>query len=198
MATLPAPPPPPVCMVPGLVKPQLQARISISSACSLSVDSPSTPSILNIPTQGDLIRQRDFISTVQIDGIPEQLSIYAVSAVAIDFMVPPSSTQSRSGEIREGDTMMLSYSPVTFSAQGNEDAIKAVFDTFKKVTEGNPLRGSITISIVNPADNYNVIHTFELQELTLLNYSPGISADVDHPGTLSFEFTVLPNRIELK
>jgi len=155
--------------------------------------------VLNIPTQGDLIRQRDFITSVQIDGIPEQLSIYAVSAGTIGFMVPPDSfTQSRSGEIREGDTMMLSYSPVTFSAQGNKDAINAVFETFKKVAEGDPLRGSITISIVNPADNYNVIHTFELQELTLLNYSPGISSDVNHPSTLSFEFTVLPNRIELK
>ena len=57
-------------------------------------------------------------------------------------------------------------------------------------------RGSIAVDIVNPRQTYGVIWSFELTELTLLRSSPGIEANVEHPDTLRFTFTVSPSYVK--
>jgi len=48
-----------------------------------------------------------------------------------------------------------------------------------------------------PKETYQTIATFELQELTLLRYSPGLVANVEHPSTLRFSFTVSPGYVKI-
>jgi len=56
---------------------------------------------------------------------------------------------------------------------------------------------SFQVRQLDKGDRYATIASFELQELTLLRYSPGLVANVEHPETLKFTFTVSPGYVKI-
>jgi hypothetical protein len=149
-----------------------------------------------------LIPQSAFQVTHNLEGMPGELRVHSVSDISVNF--PPtsaSSTTTRSGaenhQIR--DPGKGQFPPVTLSCHGNKQDTKAVWDAFDKCGKGNPLRGAVTITILNPKDEYKPILEVHLHDNTLLSYQPISSGiDVDNPDTLSFEFTVSSDRMEFK
>ena len=148
-----------------------------------------------------LVSQKSFTCEYNIEGLPGDLKVHAVSEIVVTFEgTPASSTKSRSGaehhQIRAPGE--AKFDPVTISVHGNKDQTKAIFDCFDKCGKGNPLRGSFTVKITNPKDNYSDILEATLHDITLLSYSPFGSVDVDSPDTMSTTFTLSPDRIEFK
>jgi hypothetical protein len=148
-----------------------------------------------------LVPESAFLVNHSVDGLPKELRVHSVSEISVSWPpTPASSTQSRSGAENHAifDPGKAQYPPVTFSCHGNKDDTKAVWDTFDKCGKGNPLRGAITVQVVNPKKEYSVILECHLHDITLLSYQPIPSANVDAPDTLTFEFTVTPDRMEFK
>jgi hypothetical protein len=148
-----------------------------------------------------LIPMSAFTLTHNLEGMPANLQCHAISDICVRWPgTPASSTKSRSGsenhQIR--DPGKAEFEPVTLSCHGNKDDTKAVWDAFDKCGKGNPLRGAVTITIVNPKDNYSSILECHLHDNTLLSYSPISAIDVDNPDTLTYEFTLSPDRMEFK
>jgi hypothetical protein len=142
-----------------------------------------------------------FEVTHTLEGMPAELRVHAISDIVCTWPgTPSSSTKDRSGsenhQIR--DPGKAEFQPVTVSCHGNKDDTKSVWECFKKCGAGNPLRGVLTVKIVNPKDEYKPILECHLHENTLLSYSPISAVDVDHPDTLTFEFCLSPNRVEFK
>lgn len=147
-----------------------------------------------------LLPESAFLVTHSVDGLPE-VKIHSVSEIVARWEgTAVSSTKSRSGKENHQtrDPGKAEFPPVTFSCHGNKDETKKVWDTFDKCGKGNPLRGAITVQVTNPKDNYSVVLQCHLHDLTLLSYNPFAGVDVDNPDTLTFEFTVTPDRIEFK
>ena len=61
-------------------------------------------------------------------------------------------------------------------------------------TKSDNLRGSVTVNFANVKDAYSTIFSFEFQELTLLQYNSGTTADVDHPDTKPTEAAIQSDR----
>jgi hypothetical protein len=142
-----------------------------------------------------------FEVTHNLEGMPGELAFHAVSDINVTFPpTPASSTHSRSGkenhQIR--DPGKAEFMPITFSCHGNKQDTKGVWDAFDKCGKGNPLRGSVTVTINNPKDNYKAILSVNCDENTLLSYTPISAIDVDNPDTLTFEFTISPGKMAFK
>ena len=133
-------------------------------------------------------------------GIPDTVGWVRISGLGVRFDPHmASSTESRcEGEQHKiYDYAQGVWNEVTFECHGKADDTKAMWDLFDKFRQGDNLRGSITVNFINPKDAYGTIFSFELQELTVLNYSPGIAADAQNPGTLTFSFTVSPGYVKI-
>ena len=148
-----------------------------------------------------LISQKGFTTNTNIDGLPGELRVHAVSEIVVSWAgTPSSSTKDRSGaenhEIRDPGACI--FNPVTISSHGNASETKAVWDCFDKCGKGNPLRGAFTIMVVNPKDAFNEILEITLHDCTLQSYSPFGSLNVSDPTTMNIEFTLIPDRIEFK
>ncbi len=147
------------------------------------------------------IPQKGYTTNTNIEGLPGTLKCHAISEIVVNWApTPASSCQDRSGaenhQIR--DPGACTFSPVTISAHGDASETKAVFDCFDKAGKGNPLRGAFTIMVNNPKDANKDILEITLHDCTLQSYSPFGSVNVDEPGTMNIEFTLLPDRIEFK
>ncbi|MBI83828.1 MAG: hypothetical protein CMJ81_11570 [Planctomycetaceae bacterium] len=120
-------------------------------------------------------------------GIPTD-GVGWVSVENLGCNFPPhnaSSTENRSGSEQH---KIYDYSQgvgndITFNCHATPDA--------------SNLRGSVTVNFVDvqdPYDAYSTIFSFEFQELTLLQYNSGTTADVDHPGTKPIEAAIQSDR----
>ena len=148
-----------------------------------------------------LIPKKGFTTNTNIEGLPSEMKVHAVSEIVVQWEgTPASSTKDRCGsenhQIR--DPGACTFGPVTISVHGDASETKSIFDCFDKCGKGNPLRGAFTIMVNNPKDNYSDILEITLHDCTLKSYSPFGSVNVDDPTTMNIEFTVLPDRIEFK
>jgi hypothetical protein len=134
-------------------------------------------------------------------GIPTD-GVGWVSVENLGCNFPPhnaSSTESRCGgeQHKIYDYSQCIWNDITFNCHATPDAQQTIYDLFNSFAQGDNLRGSVTVNFVNVKDAYSTIFSFEFQELTLLQFNPGMVADVDHPGTLQWSFTISANYVKI-
>lgn len=88
----------------------------------------------------------------------------------------------------------IDWADVTFEVVGNSAQMSAIRNLLSGTPKGGSLRGSITINYVNPDDPEGTLWVVEMSRLTLIRYSPGLVADVEHPSLLKASFTVTPGQ----
>ncbi len=142
------------------------------------------------------IKNKDFTVENSI-GIPDSVGWIEVQNLGVEF--PPhnaSSTESRYKSVGNiYDHAQPVWNDVTFVIHAKKgDEIEQFFQSFAK---GDNIRGSISVNIMNPENAYQTIASFELQELMLIRYDMGLVADVEHPSTLKFSFTVSPGHVKI-
>ena len=133
--------------------------------------------------------------------LPGNMRFSQVSEIVIDWAeTPAAGFHQRNGAENHTikDPGVARFAPVTLYAHANKDDAKSIFDTFKKVGEGDTLRGDISVEILNPKSSRDVIVTFNLHEITVQSYNPGFNVDATNPNTVEISMTVLPNRISLQ
>jgi len=154
-----------------------------------------------VATAQTYIKNKDFTVEQNI-GLPDDLGYTRVEGIGCHFPAHnASSTHSKCDKGQQHniyDPGQAEWSDITIYAHGNAGQTKAAWDLMKTFAEGDPVRGSVTVNIVNPKDAYSTIFSFTFQEITILHYSPGIQASVEHPDTLSFSFTFKPGRVEIE
>ena len=137
-----------------------------------------------------------------IDGLPAGLAVHACSAVQVNFPRQVCSSMADRGGSTENhicyDPGQAEFPPVTLSFHGNKADIKSAYDTFKKCAEGDSLRGSFTLTIVNPKDGNSDILSITFFDNTLCRYDAIPMVDVTDPTTMTCSVTLQPERIELK
>lgn len=129
-------------------------------------------------------------------SMPALSKIHRVSPLTISFpyrQLKP--TRSRIEANRYPEVAGPVFSPITFGAHGNQDEVKEAFEYFDKVGRGGQALETITVSVTD--SEYRTLLVIELQNLTLTNYSPFGSLDVDDPTTANFEFTVVPGNVKI-
>lgn len=132
--------------------------------------------------------------------LPGEMRFCAVSPIVVNWKESSASGfHDRNGteNHRIVDPGVAEFPAVTFTAHANKDDAKSIFETFKKVGEGDTLRGDITVEILNPKKEFSTLVSITLHELTVQSYNPGFNVDADQPNTVEVTMTVLPNRISL-
>lgn len=133
--------------------------------------------------------------------LPGEMRFTQISEIVINWReTSASGFHDRNGTENHAikDPGVAEFPAVTFHAHANAQDAKAIFDTFKKVGEGETLRGDITVEIVNPKKEFETILSITMFEVTLQSYNPGFNVDADQPNSVEIAMTMLPNRMELK
>ena len=127
-------------------------------------------------------------------GIPTD-GVGWVSVENLGCNFPPhnaSSTENRSGgeQHKIYDYSQCIWNDITFNCHATPDASES-----PQHAKSDNLRGSVTVNFVNvKKDPNSTIFSFEFQELTLLQFSPGTTPDVDHPGAKPNGAVILSDR----
>ncbi len=156
----------------------------------------STALFAGIADPQTYIKSRDF-TVVNSIGIPASVGWVEVQNLGVEF--PPHNASSTTNRHKPLSNFYGAQEPawhdVTFVVHAKKgDEIEELFESFSK---GDNIRGSISVNIMNPKETYQTIASFELQELTLIRFSKGLVADVEHPSTLKFSFTVSPGYVKI-
>lgn len=138
------------------------------------------------------------VSVENTIGIPADVGWIEVQNLGVEFPPHNATTTTSRTTLEQGfvgdDALWHDVTFTAYVSPKDKDAMEALFAKF---ATGDNIRGSITVNFVNPKDAYKVIWSFELQELTLIRFSQGLIANVEHPETLKFSFTVSPGYVKI-
>lgn len=155
----------------------------------------SASTVAGVADPQTYVKNSDFTVENSI-GIPNTVGWIEVQNLGVEF--PPHNASYTNGRYETNKANGYEepvWNDVTFVIYAKKgDEIAKLFQGF---SQGDNIRGSISVNIMNPKETYQTIASFELQELTLLRYSPGLVADVEHPSTLKFSFTVSPGYVKI-
>ncbi len=120
-------------------------------------------------------------------GVPTSLSFDEIENLSVSFP----HYRSWCADDDEGV-----WAPVTFAVHGSVAATKQAMNLLDVALKGVPFRGGIEIWY---EDAGGAIWEIELHDIQLISYLPlGSGADVAHPDTRAFEFTVQPGWAEIR